>query len=124
MLRADDYAAGELAHKPGSQIKTTECGSKRALPTVALRGPTLSCESTRAHLVVQAPSLWHEMLQRSDDKDDSSETCEDGGGLELPMQDDGLFAATDEKTVNYLVDLSCKTSRRRLHHGCLLLDLG
>ena len=50
--------------------------------------------------VSQAPSLWHEMLQRSDADDASGEGHNDGIMLELPMQDDGFFAATDEATVH------------------------
>ncbi len=58
-------------------------------------------------LYVQAPSLWHEMLQRGDADGMASEDQENGEGLELALNDDGLFAPSTGDTVSDYV-MACK----------------
>ena len=59
------------------------------------------------NLCVQAPSLWHEMVLRSDADGMESTNEENGEDLELAFNDDGLFAASTGDPVSDYV-MACK----------------
>lgn len=62
---------------------------------------------------MQAPSLWHEMLLRSDADGMASEDQDNGEGLELALNDDGLFAASTGEPVSGCVN-ACNLNRQQV----------
>ena len=60
---------------------------------------------TSSRDAVQAPSLWHEMLLRSNAKDVDSEDWQNAESMELVLNDDGLFAASNEDAVRTMGNL-------------------